>query len=679
MGVRLKIIIILSLLFVFGAGLLMLGFKAYLDRSFEDYHRSEAEAQLLRARQAWQQRKAALDLIVRDWANWDESYNFIRGLRKRYIKDNLNYATLKNIDLDICRYYDLEGRFIYQAIRTSDTVMISSSASFPELDSLLAIVGSGQARHLSGFLDSRRGLLLVSVWPVKRSDTSGPTAGFLAGAVFLNQERQQAVSDDIMSQVTIKQRNAPSLRKNDSGDSEIYLAEELSDIRNRPAFLLEVLVRKKLTGFKSQLFWMQVYLLLIYLAAVILGLYFLLERVVLNKIYRLHKWSRDITAMIDSDKAFREKMSGKGSQTAMGEKGRGRKKDELIELEQSLKDMVATLQEARIRYRILFDNMLNGFARHRIICDSQGKPVDYEFLEVNHAFEVLTGLTAGDIVGRRVSQVMPDLLREEFDWIAAYGRVAQEGQELRMERYCQALDRWFSIVAFQTDPGGFATVFEVISDRKKIQQKLEESETRFRQVAESTDLWVWEVDAQGIYTYSNSAVEKILGYQPEEIVGRLSYEDLFSPDGREELKAEARAIFQKRERFVDFYNPCRHKNGRTVILKTNGFPVCDGQGAFIGYRGMDEDVTEQQALAEERESIIFELQQALENIRTLRGLIPICANCKKVRNDQGYWQQVEEYVSQHTEADFSHGLCEECARKLYPEYFGRDKNQETSS
>jgi hypothetical protein len=65
----------------------------------------------------------------------------------------------------------------------------------------------------------------------------------------------------------------------------------------------------------------------------------------------------------------------------------------------------------------------------------------------------------------------------------------------------------------------------------------------------------------------------------------------------------------------------------------------------------------------------------LENIKTLKGLIPICASCKKVRNDQGYWQQVEEYVSQHTEADFSHSLCEECARKLYPENFDKEKKE----
>lgn len=70
----------------------------------------------------------------------------------------------------------------------------------------------------------------------------------------------------------------------------------------------------------------------------------------------------------------------------------------------------------------------------------------------------------------------------------------------------------------------------------------------------------------------------------------------------------------------------------------------------------------------ERERLISELQAALANVKALRGLIPICSSCKKIRNDQGYWTQLETYLQQHTEAEFSHGLCIDCLRKLYPEF-----------
>ena len=71
----------------------------------------------------------------------------------------------------------------------------------------------------------------------------------------------------------------------------------------------------------------------------------------------------------------------------------------------------------------------------------------------------------------------------------------------------------------------------------------------------------------------------------------------------------------------------------------------------------------------EREVLILELQDALNRIRTLSGMLPICASCKKIRDDQGYWEQVETYIMKHTDAQFSHGICPECARTLYPEYF----------
>jgi hypothetical protein len=73
-------------------------------------------------------------------------------------------------------------------------------------------------------------------------------------------------------------------------------------------------------------------------------------------------------------------------------------------------------------------------------------------------------------------------------------------------------------------------------------------------------------------------------------------------------------------------------------------------------------------LEEEREKLIAELQEAVNNIKTLSGMLPICASCKKIRDDKGYWTQIEAYVSEHSEAEFSHGICPDCAKKLYPEY-----------
>jgi PAS domain S-box-containing protein len=81
------------------------------------------------------------------------------------------------------------------------------------------------------------------------------------------------------------------------------------------------------------------------------------------------------------------------------------------------------------------------------------------------------------------------------------------------------------------------------------------------------------------------------------------------------------------------------------------------------------EISERKRAEEEREKLIIELQESISKIKILSGLLPICSSCKKIRNDFGYWEQIETYISDHSEADFSHGICPECAQKLYPEFY----------
>jgi hypothetical protein len=78
------------------------------------------------------------------------------------------------------------------------------------------------------------------------------------------------------------------------------------------------------------------------------------------------------------------------------------------------------------------------------------------------------------------------------------------------------------------------------------------------------------------------------------------------------------------------------------------------------------DVTDRKKIEEERERLILKLRDALSKVRTLSGMLPICASCKKIRNDKGYWEQIETYLRDRSEADFTHGICPDCAQRLYP-------------
>lgn len=108
-------------------------------------------------------------------------------------------------------------------------------------------------------------------------------------------------------------------------------------------------------------------------------------------------------------------------------------------------------------------------------------------------------------------------------------------------------------------------------------------------------------------------------------------------------------------------------------LRFTAATIRNKEGIIIGALETLEDITERKGAEEEREKLIRELQEAISKIKILSGLLPICASCKKIRNDQGYWEQIEIYIREHSEAEFSHGFCPECAEKLYPEYFKQKK------
>ena len=111
-----------------------------------------------------------------------------------------------------------------------------------------------------------------------------------------------------------------------------------------------------------------------------------------------------------------------------------------------------------------------------------------------------------------------------------------------------------------------------------------------------------------------------------------------------------------------------------VLVEDRG--IHDEKGQIIGIRSIIQDITDRKQAEEEREKLIRELQTALLKVRTLSGLVPICASCKKIRDDKGYWNQIEGYISEHSAAEFSHGICPECAKRLYPELYGDEDEVE---
>ena len=127
-----------------------------------------------------------------------------------------------------------------------------------------------------------------------------------------------------------------------------------------------------------------------------------------------------------------------------------------------------SLRESEQRFRSLFMTMQEGFALHEIVCNADGMPIDYLFLDVNPSFEKLTGLAHGDVVGKTASNVIPPL--EDY-WIEAYGRVALTGESAHFERYSKELDRFFEVTAYSPTPGQFATILFDVTEQHRLQEE----------------------------------------------------------------------------------------------------------------------------------------------------------------------------------------------------------------
>ncbi len=155
-----------------------------------------------------------------------------------------------------------------------------------------------------------------------------------------------------------------------------------------------------------------------------------------------------------------------------------------------------------------------------------------------------------------------------------------------------------------------ADIFANALVRKRAEEGLQKSEERFRQIAETVGDFIWEVDADGLYTYTSPSVEKILGYSPAELIGKVHFYDLFAPAVRQQLKAAALKAFAARQAFRGFPNANLAKDGRIAQLETSGVPVLDETGNLSGYRGSDTDVTDRLKAHEE-------LRQSEQKFRAL--------------------------------------------------------------
>jgi len=291
------------------------------------------------------------------------------------------------------------------------------------------------------------------------------------------------------------------------------------------------------------------------------------------------------------------------------------------------------LVKSEKQFRSLFETMHEGFAYHEVICNGQGDPVDYRYLDINPAFEKLTGLKREITVGRTVRELIPGI---EDEWIHAFGRVAMTGETSERENYVKELDRYYRARAYSPERGKFAVVFEEITNQKHAEEALRQSEVTFRKLFEDSSDAILLIDDTGVFVECNQAALDLLKMTREQFLllppARISPE--FQPNGRSSAEAAPEMIalaFSKGLHRFDW--TCVNAEGGEFIVEVSLMPITiKGQTLLhTAWRDISERKRTEEALRETQELFTLFMRHT-----------PVYTFIKKIEGDQSRIIQISD-------------------------------------
>ncbi len=310
---------------------------------------------------------------------------------------------------------------------------------------------------------------------------------------------------------------------------------------------------------------------------------------------------------------------------------------------------------------VLLCALLEAATESLLVTDPEGR-----VLLVNRTAAQRLGTSPEALMGTLVYDILPPEVAQRrraiVERLLVSGAVV-EFEDVRSDRIMA------SRVVPIRDPQGRSVAVAIfgrdVTAERQSQARLQESEERYRSVFQNNHAVLLILDAAGgRIVDANPAACRFYGYSLEQLRS-LCIHDLNTLTPAEvqaemdRAQAEGRTCFQFSHRLA---------SGEVRPVEVYSGPVVlDGRPHRYS---IVHDISQRRLAEADRERLILELQGALAHVRTLSGLLPICAACKKIRDDQGYWQQIEVYVRDHSEAEFSHGLCPECVERLYPGLLG---------
>jgi|GEM_PF-584476 PAS domain S-box-containing protein len=327
------------------------------------------------------------------------------------------------------------------------------------------------------------------------------------------------------------------------------------------------------------------------------------------------------------------------------------------------KQMEEALRQSEEKYRYIFETA------NEVIWVLNAK---FETVLVNQKVSDLLGYTPAEMNGLSPGAFIFPEDREKYQILVdrhLQGR--EEPFDFRL-RHKDGSVRWVHLKTKRIldANGSFAGSFAMLDDitaRKCLEQDLVRSKTLFESIFNSiTDTAIF-ADTNRRILMVNTAAEDTFGYSPEEMKGKTTEFLYIDKEAYEEQGIRRFRIGADKSLPIYEIN-YRRKDGSAFPAETMGTFVEDPQGNILGFIGIIRDISERKMAEEERERMISELQKALAQVKTLKGLLPICAYCKRIRDDEGYWNSVEKYIHDRSEVEFSHGICPDCLKEHHPSF-----------
>jgi len=296
---------------------------------------------------------------------------------------------------------------------------------------------------------------------------------------------------------------------------------------------------------------------------------------------------------------------------------------------------------------------------------------DGYFVYHNNQFELLLGYSEEEIKNININDIVH---RDDFE-ILANRRSRLISGEIKISSYETRFimkDGSIIFVEIESSPfkqnqeiAGTHSYIKEITERKKIEKELKRSEQRFRSIYNNAILGFYRMKLDGTILMTNPHFLKQIRLQSDESLIGKKLSDLLEID-------ENRSVFfdlLENYHTVDGFESEWYRADETLFFgRETAWTIFDEKGNPLFIDAILEDITLKKQTEAEREQLIELLQTARTKIKVLSGLLPICSSCKRIRDEEGGWIQVEQYIGEHSEAEFSHGICPDCASRLYPGY-----------